>query len=108
MIGRLLPACGPERSRPIAASHHLLRSLSRPAPFCVNAIGAQRQRDVEAAADVEPEEVRRRHADDVELDALEADGLLQHRRRAAEFALPVGVAEHRARRAAAGSIVFRE
>ena len=60
-------------------------------------LAAQRQRHIEAAPDIQSEEILRGNADDVEPDAFKADRLLQHRRRTAEFALPVGVTQHRAR-----------
>ena len=50
-------------------------------------IGAQRHRDIEAASHIEAEEAGRGHADDVEGDTLETNGLLQHRRGAAKLAL---------------------
>ena len=68
-------------------------------------LGAERHRDVERAADLHPEEARRRHADDLERVAVERDAAAEDRRAAGVLTLPESVAEHRGRRRAAAPIV---
>ena len=70
-------------------------------------LGAERHRDVEGAADLQPEEFAGRDADDREGHAIEAEGPAERRGCAAELTLRVAVADHRDRpvRTAAGTIV---
>src|SRR5207247_7178042 len=54
---------------------------------------AERHRDVEAAADVDAEELRRRHADDGERHTIERQRPANRVRRTAEVPLPEAVAD---------------
>jgi hypothetical protein len=60
-------------------------------------LGAERHRDVEGAADLDAEELRRGDADDCEGMAVERDRPSEHGGVAAVFAAPERVAEHRDR-----------
>ena len=88
-------------------SHQFERRSSELSLPRIERLGAERNRDVERAADVDAEEARRRDADDRERHALDRQRSADDVGRAAEPALPEGVADdrHRAIRAAAAPVV---
>jgi len=101
--------CRCDRLTRLQAPHHrepeVAARLNAASRGGQQSVGTNRNGDVEAPSDVDAKEIRRRDADDVELRAVEADGLPQGRRAATEGPLPVRVTEHRRRRTAAGPIV---
>ena len=79
-------------------------------PFAVlgeQAVGTERDGDVEAVPHLDPEKVRAGHADDRERPAIEADLSGYRIRVAAQLALPECVADHSAGIGAAGLVVLR-
>lgn len=68
-------------------------------------VGADRNREVEVPADLRAEKTGWSNADHFERAAVEVDFRAQHRRLAAEFALPERIADHRARRGAVAHVV---
>ncbi len=81
-------------------------TLGRMRVFAIDeGLGAYWNRDIERTANFDAEEAGLRDADDLERFAIEEDFATDGRGLAAIFALPVRIAEHCARRAAARAVV---